>query len=129
MYSARILIVEDELFLRELYAEVLMGDGYGVETAADGEEGLSKIKAGGYNIVLLDINLPKINGLEVMKQVREDKNPNFKGAVIFLTNMDKDEEIKKALLLGNGYLIKSQITPASLSAEIKKQLEQKQQST
>lgn len=129
MYVARILIVEDDLFLRELYAEVLIGDGYRVETAADGAEGLSKIKEGGYNIVLLDINLPKINGFEIMEQVKKDPNPepNFKGSVIFLTNIDKDEGIKKGLLLADGYLIKSQITPASLSAEIKKQLEKRQQ--
>ena len=122
MDAGKILVVEDDLFLRELYTDVLKEEGYAVDSATDGDEALHKIKLGGYYLVLLDIILPKIDGLEIMKRMKNDppKNPNK--CVIFLTNLDKDEEIKAASQLGNGYLIKSQITPGSLVEKVKKYL-------
>lgn len=119
MDQLRILVVEDDLFLRELYLDILNAEGYKTETAQDGEEALSKMKIGGYNLVLLDIIMPKMDGLEVMRQIQNTPPQNPNKCVIFLTNLDKDEEIKTALKLGNGYLIKSQITPGSLVEEVK----------
>lgn len=119
METKKILVVEDDLFLRELYIDILTSEGYKVDSAADGEEALQKIKIGGYNLVLLDIILPKINGLEVVKQIQVSPPQNPNKCVLFLTNLDKDEEIKAALKLGQGYLIKSQITPESLVEQVK----------
>lgn len=119
MDQQRILVVEDDLFLRELYSDILTQEGYKVESAQDGEEALQKIKVGGYDLILLDIIMPKMDGLEVMRQVQTTPPQNPNKCVIFLTNLDKDEEIKTALKLGNGYLIKSQITPGSLVEEVK----------
>lgn len=116
-------MVEDDLFLRELYTDVLTGEGYKVEGAADGEEALQKMKVGGYNLVLLDIIMPKMDGLEVMRQIQNAPPQSPNKCVVFLTNLDKDEEIKTAMKLGNGYLIKSQITPGSLVEEVKMYLE------
>ena len=119
MNETKILLVEDEQYLRELYEEILLEQGYKVETAVDGEEGFNKLKQGGWDLVILDIILPKINGLEIMRKIKSDPplRPNKK--VVFLTNLDKDEEIKEALQLGDGYFIKSQITPGSLVEELK----------
>lgn len=119
MDQQRILVVEDDLFLRELYADVLTAENYKVEMAQDGEEALQKIKVGGYDLILLDIIMPKMDGLEVMRQVQNSPPQTPNKCVVFLTNLDKDEEIKTALKLGNGYLIKSQITPGSLVEEVK----------
>ncbi|MBI2028151.1 MAG: response regulator [Candidatus Levybacteria bacterium] len=120
MNTGRILIVEDDLFLRELYIDTLKTEGYQIDVAEDGEEALSKIKLGGYDLVLLDIILPKIDGLEVMRRIKSEPSPqNPNKCVIFLTNLDKDEEIKAALQLGNGYLIKSKITPGNLVEEVR----------
>jgi len=127
MDQIRILVVEDDLFLRELYADILSGEGYKVDTAADGEVALEKMKVGGYNLVLLDIIMPKMDGLSVMKQLQNNPPLAPNKCVIFLTNLDKDEEIKTALQLGNGYLIKSQITPGSLVEEIKMYLDKYKQ--
>lgn len=114
-----ILIVEDDDFLREVYVETLTDEGYAVESAIDGEEGMQKIKQGGYDLVLLDIVMPKMDGLTVIKKIKsEGINPNNK-KLIFLTNLDKDEEIREALALGDGYLIKSQLTPGDLIREVK----------
>lgn len=119
MNETHVLLVEDEQYLRELYQEILTEQGFAVDTAADGEEGFNKVKHGGYDLVILDIILPKMNGLEIMRKIRNEPplTPNKK--IVFLTNLDKDEEIKEALQLGDGYFIKSQITPGSLVNELK----------
>lgn len=117
--KARILVVEDDDFLREVYVETLTDEGYTIDSAIDGEEGMQKIIIGGYDLVLLDIIMPKMNGLQVVKKIKSDGlRPNNK-KLIFLTNLDKDEEIKEALALGDGYLIKSQLTPGDLIREVK----------
>ena len=119
MDKAKILVVEDDEFLREVYLETLKDEGYIVETGIDGEEGLQKIKQGGYDLVLLDIILPKMDGLEIMRRIKAEGTAAKNKRLIFLTNLDKDEEIKEALRLGDGYLIKSQLTPGDLVREIK----------
>lgn len=120
---AKILIVEDDQFLRELYLDLLKAEGYLVDSVADGEDGIKKIKEGGYDLVLLDIIMPKIDGLEIMRRIKTDPPALPNKCVIFLTNLDKEEEIKTALQLGNGYLIKSQITPGNLAEQVKSYLE------
>lgn len=121
----KILLAEDDQFLREMYADVLKAEGYVVDTAVDGEEALQKLSQGGWDLVLLDIIMPKLSGLDVMKKMNESQQPAVPNkSIIFLTNLDKGEEIKQALLLGNGYLIKSQITPGDLVNEVKLYLSQ-----
>lgn len=127
MEEKKILVVEDDQFLRELYADVLSAEGYKVEAAADGEQALEKMKVGGYDLVLLDIIMPKMDGLSTMKQLQNNPPQTPNKCVIFLTNLDKDEEIRTALQLGNGYLIKSQITPGSLVEEVKVYLDKYKQ--
>lgn len=119
MNQPRILLVEDEEYLRDLYQEVLADEGYYVEVAKDGNEGLLKIKAGGWDLVLLDIILPGMDGIEIMRVMKTNppQIPNKK--VVFLTNLDKDKEMQQALSLGDGYFIKSQITPGNLLEQIK----------
>ncbi|OGH10283.1 MAG: hypothetical protein A2857_02455 [Candidatus Levybacteria bacterium RIFCSPHIGHO2_01_FULL_36_15] len=119
MDPAKILVVEDDPFLRELYQETLVAEGYHVDTAQDGDEGLNKIKKGGWDLVLLDIILPKLDGLEIMRKIKNEPPDAPNKKIIFLTNLDKDDEIKEALKLGNGYIIKSQITPGDLIREVK----------
>ncbi len=119
MNQPRVLIVEDEEYLRDLYQEILSDEGYLVETAKDGNEGLVKIKAGGWDLVILDIILPGMDGIEIMRVMKTNPPaiPNKK--VVFLTNLDKDKEMQEALALGDGYFIKSQITPGNLLEQIK----------
>jgi CheY-like chemotaxis protein len=115
---AKILIVEDDKFLQEVYVDTLKSAGHDIDTADDGEIALQKVKQGGFDLILVDIILPKINGLDVIAQAKLALQTNPNKCVIFLTNLDKGEEIKKALELGNGYLIKSQITPGDLVREV-----------
>jgi CheY-like chemotaxis protein len=116
----KILVVEDDLFLRDLYCELLQDEGFYVDSASDGPEGFVKMKKGGWDLILLDIVLPKMDGLEIMRRIKNDppKIPN--GPVVFLTNLGKDEPIKEGFRLGAvGYLIKSQFTPDQVLSEIK----------
>jgi CheY-like chemotaxis protein len=121
--SQRILVVEDDLFLRELYTNILSGEGYKVDSAQDGKIALEKMKIGGYNLVLMDIIMPVMDGITAMKQMQTITPQAPNKCVVFLTNLDKDEDIKIALQFGNGYLIKSQITPGSLIEQVKIYLE------
>ena len=119
MDPAKILVVEDEVLLSQLYADTLTGEGYHVDTAADGEEALKKLGNGGWDLVLLDIILPKIDGIKLMRILKGMHPPKPNKCVVFLTNVDKDERIKEALKFGDGYLIKSQITPGDLLNEVR----------
>jgi len=118
MDNKKILVVEDDEFLREIYLEILRDATYSVDSAIDGEEAYTKIKAGGYDLVLLDILLPKMDGLQVMEKIKSEADVKPNKALVFLTNLDNDEQIKEALRLGDGYLIKSQLTPENLLKEI-----------
>ncbi|MCL4387173.1 MAG: response regulator [Patescibacteria group bacterium] len=117
--SQRILVVEDDQFLRELYEELLTDEGYEVEVAADGDEGLTKASTGGYQLVLLDIMLPKRDGLEILRQLKDNPPKEQNGPVVLLTNLGQDAIIKEGFDLGAvGYLIKSAMTPDQVLHEV-----------
>lgn len=115
----RILIVEDDQFLREFYQELLESEGFYIDTAAEGETASQKLKEGGYNLVLLDIMLPKKDGLQIL---RDNKiNPPLKpnGPIVVLTNIGQDAIIKNCFDLGaGGYMIKSALNPDQVLQEI-----------
>lgn len=106
----KILLVEDELFIRELYEKALQEAGYEVITAIDGDEAL-KLAKPGLNLILLDIMLPKIHGIDVLKKLKE--NSLTKDIpVVLITNLGQESIIKDAFRLGaQGYIMKIRITP------------------
>ena len=116
----KILIVEDDQDVRELYTEVLRDEGFEVAEAVDGQSGLAKVLEGTYDLLLLDIMLPKFDGLEVLKTIKE--KAKVKGIpVILLTNLGREAIIKEGFSLGaDGYLIKSEHTPEEVVDEVKK---------
>ena len=119
----RLLVVEDETFLRDLYVEILSDEGYDVEAAADGAEGLKKIQAGGYDLILLDIVLPKMDGIEILKTIKANPPQNKNGAIVMLTNLGQEAVISEGVSLGvRGHIIKSDYTPDKLIAEVKQLL-------
>ena len=122
---ARILVVEDDQFLRDLYNELLTEAGYTVELGTDGQEGLDKVSVGGYDLVLLDIMLPKMDGLEVLKRIRQNPPKKENGPIVLLTNLGQDAIIKEGFSLGaTGYIIKSAMTPDQVLSEVKVFLKQ-----
>lgn len=120
----RILIVEDDQFLREFYQELLTGEGYLADIAADGETALQKIQNNEYNLVLLDIMLPKKDGLQILRELKAIPPKSANVSIVVLTNLGQDAVIKEAFDLGAaGYLIKSALNPDQVLSEIKSYLQ------
>ena len=68
---AKILIIDDEEHLRNLLADLLASDGYETKTAADGREGLASFQEGIYDMVITDLGLPEMSGLEVAEEIKK----------------------------------------------------------
>ena len=124
MEKKKILLVEDDQFTRELYEEVLKDAGFEVNSAVDGLDGLSKIKVGGYDLILLDVMMPKMDGLDVLRSLINEPPAVKNGPVILLTNLTNDPVIDTAYgLNAKGHLVKSDITPGELVEHVKKYTE------
>lgn len=119
--AKKVLVVDDDLFIRELYEEVLKDDGFTVDSAVDGEEGLKKIQAGGYDLILLDVMMPKKDGLGVLGELSAHPPTEKNGPILLLTNLGHDPIIKEAINKGaTSYLNKADMTPDQLLEKIKK---------
>lgn len=118
----KILIIEDDPFISEMYAVKLNQAGFQTELAADGQTGLAKIKTGKPDLILLDIVLPKLDGFEILKKIKAD--PGLKNLpVLLLTNLGQKAEVEKGLALGaDEYIIKAHFTPTAVVAKIKELL-------
>lgn len=118
----KILLVEDELFIAELYLHHLEKAGFMVKIARDGAEALEALKTDQFDLMLLDIMLPKLNGLEVLKKCKQEKIlPDT--PIVLLTNLATDITIKEGFKLGaDGYLIKASYTPIQLVSEVQNYL-------
>lgn len=117
---AKVLIVDDDQLLITMYEHKFRKDGFEVITALNGEDGLKKLREEKPTAVLLDIMMPKMNGLEVLKAIEKDlKIKDI--PVILLTNLARDEEdIHKGLELGAvAYLVKNQLRPSQVVARVK----------
>lgn len=99
-----LLVVEDDPRVADFLQRGLKAEGYKVQLAGDGQEGLATARGGGFDVVLLDIMLPKISGIEVCQQLRADRNPV---AVLMLTAMSTIQDRVTGLRCGaDDYLIK-----------------------
>ncbi len=117
---AKILIVEDDTLLSNMYAQKFKKDGFEVTTAGNGEVGLSKVKSDKPDLVLLDIMMPKMNGLQVLEKMKADAEVK-EIPVILLTNLARGvEDANKGLELGAvAYLVKSKVQPTEVVAKVK----------
>ncbi len=108
----KILLIDDDLFIRDLYDEVLTQAGFVVETAANGKTGLEKILAGGYDLILLDVMMPQLDGIAILGEL-ETQQPKLKnGPIVLLTNLAHDPVIKEALKKGaKDCFIKADLNP------------------
>ena len=121
--KTKILIVEDEQSLREIYTEYLKASGYEIISAADGQEALEKAKGiAGIDIILLDVMLPKIDGITVLKELKADpktkKIPVYLMTVLSLKDLEKKDTKSEA----DGYIIKDTMNPEQIKELIEKAL-------
>lgn len=117
--AKKILIIEDDKFLRELVTRKLSGEGFDIVEAVDGEDGMRKIKEKKPDLVLLDLILPGIDGFEFLSKAKED--PSVSSIpIIILSNLGQREEVDKGLKMGAAdYLIKAHFTPGEIIEKIK----------
>lgn len=115
----KILIVEDESALQKSFGDVLRQEGYDIIAALDGETGFNLAKEKKPDLILLDLVLPKMNGFDVLKKIKETEDiKNI--PVIVLTNLEGVEEVDRALSLGaTTYLVKAQYSLAEIVDKIK----------
>ena len=119
MTKNTVLIIEDDELLREVYATKLQMEGFAVDTARDGMEGLQKATDVEPDVILLDMLMPQMNGLEFLRAYRlTSQHPNVTALVI--SNKSSTKEINEAKTMGaKDYLIKSHHTPAEIVARIR----------
>lgn len=115
----KILIAEDDGFIAEVYNTKLSSLGYQVTIAEDGQEALDHLAEEKFDLLMLDLMMPRVNGLTVLEQLRS--NPETKTfPVLILTNAGEQESVDKASQLGvDGYLVKSNFTPEEVLNKVK----------
>ena len=123
--GAHVLIVEDDVFLAEIYQKKFEMEGFKVSTANNGEKGLSDIQKKKPDIVLLDILLPKLDGFAVLEELKKD--PAVKDVpVILLTNLGQKDDVQRGLDEGaSDYLIKTHFKPSEVVDKVRKILQKK----
>lgn len=114
----KVLIVDDDGTLREMYEDYLSANGFNVATASDGEEGLAKAKQERPAAILLDLMMPRMNGIEVLRNLKAD--PELKDiAVIVFTALIQDLEKQESFAAGaSDYVVKTEATPKAIVEKI-----------
>lgn len=116
----RVLLAEDDFYLRDLYTKAFTASGtYTVISAADGEQAYETFCGADFDIVLLDVMMPGISGIDILKKIRAMPAPKGTVPVWIITNAGEDEIIKDVFALGaDGFLIKVEHTPKEILHEI-----------
>ena len=120
--NKRVLVVEDDETLREIYALKLEMAGFEVETAGDGVEALERVRLAAPDLIILDMMMPRLDGLQFMRRYARLRLP-LAAKILVASNKTLRTEIEEARQLGaSEYLVKSRITPDDLVAHVYKHL-------
>lgn len=114
--SRSILCIEDEPFISELYARALRKSGYDVTVKADGVEALEEAQTNKYDLILLDLMVPNLTGIEILKALKDPARvPPLKSKIVIATNLEQREEVRADIEShADGYLVKAELTPREL---------------
>ena len=119
----KVFIIEDDIYISDMYRIKLEADNYEVHVASDGIEGIKKLEKDIPNVILLDIVMPKIDGFSVLKMIKEN-NILKNVPIILLTNLSQKENIERGFELGAAsYIIKAHFTPSEVVKKIKEVIE------
>jgi len=119
-----ILLVEDDESLRHMYNIILKKEGFAVDFANDGMQGLGKAREGGYDLVLLDLMMPNLDGIGFLKGLKEEGPKKPLGPIIILSNAGYDTVAKEAISLGvTKFLMKADLLPQDLVREVNSYLD------
>ena len=121
----RILLVEDDPFLSEIYVTKFEESGFAVAVLKNGVLGIEKIKEQKPDIILLDIVMPKIDGFEFLQMIKDD-TATKNVPVVILSNLAEQENVEKGFALGaTAYLVKAHYTPTEVVAKVREILNTK----
>lgn len=113
-----ILLVEDDKFLSKVLNDRLLQEGYSVTLCGDGKQGLHEAKSGEHQLILLDIMLPGMDGISVLREIRGDQE--LSGTrVIMLSNLSDPKYIDEAKQLGAEYYVKSATELSEIIGEVR----------
>ena len=112
----KVLCIEDEHFISELYNRALTKGGYVVKVIADGNEALKEAQTDQYDIILLDLMIPNLTGIEILRNLRDkSKTPALKAKIIIITNLEQRPDVRTDIeSQADGYIVKAEITPNEL---------------
>ena len=114
----KILIIDDDQFILDMYTLKLKALGFATETARDGKEGLKKVTEFNPDIVLLDVVMPAMDGFDILREIKKTKAASPK--VILLTNVGQKEDVERGTKLGaDDYIIKANFTPSEVVEKVK----------
>jgi DNA-binding response OmpR family regulator len=111
-----VLCIEDEYFISELYARALTRAGYQIKIESDGQKGLEAAQTDQFDIILLDLMVPTITGIEILNSLRDPaKTPKLHSKIIITTNLEQRDESRNDIeSKADGYIVKAEITPGEL---------------
>jgi len=116
---AKILIIEDDPLMLRMYQKIFKFEGFEVTVASNGEEGIEQTRKEKPTLILLDIMMPKMNGLEVLDKLKNDPLTK-KIPIVMLTNLAGSHDADKALTLGAvKYIVKSEFDPKQVTNMVK----------
>ncbi|MCA9363672.1 response regulator [Candidatus Kaiserbacteria bacterium] len=123
MEIMKLLLVDDDAFIRDMYATKFAENGHDVEVAKNGEVALELLERGTFDGVLLDMVMPGMTGVELITKIKE-KDPTGGPACIVLSNQGEEHEIELAMQAGaKGYIIKAELIPSEVVAQVKELLQ------
>lgn len=114
--AKKVLCIEDEHFISELYTRALTKAGYDVDVQLDGQKGMAAAQTDAYDIILLDLMIPSITGIEVLRSLRDpEQTPKLHAKIIITTNLEQRDDVRTDIeAQADGYLVKAEITPREL---------------
>ncbi len=117
--KVKVAIIEDDIAIVQMYRTKFETEGYEVATAPDGTSGLELIATFAPDIILLDLMMPNMNGLDMLKQLRSQANGRD-AKVVVLTNMGDTETATKVYkMAANDYIVKAEMTPKQVAERVK----------
>lgn len=113
----KVLCIEDEHFISELYTRALTKAGYDVTVIADGAKALKEAETNTYDIILLDLMVPNLTGIEILRALRDPARvPPIMAKIIITTNLEQRDDVREDIeRQADGYVVKAELTPHELA--------------
>lgn len=123
-HKSRVLLIDDDEDLLNVYERSLLELGMEVDTASDGDQGLVLARKGGYNLILLDVMMPKVDGLAFLTAIKQMQTESKNGPVVILTSLDRDVIVGEAMKMGAiGCVTKNDVDPGQFAVKVKEFLQ------